>query len=358
MADGLDSMAKDLEPRSATWGAPPTVTMDLVRGMLEGARLRGRVPEPWLAEAGIAPQLLEQAGARVTTDQYIALIGLLIERLDDEALGFLARPLKRGSLMLLARSTLGAPDLEAAMRRVCHVLGLLQDDLEMKLVQDGPLAGLSIRLADAAWRPRFLHEFLVRVSWRLAAWLAGGSLKALRFDFAFEAPSYVGEYAATFPAPLRFGQAASGFWFDARRLARTFGRDEAALRAFVASWPASVIVPRRAGEGIVARVHAHLARLRPHWPGLEATAAALHMSAPTLQRHLAAAGTSFQAVKDALRRDIAIARLSTSSVSFGELAAELGFADAPAFQRAFKGWTGSPPGAYRVRFAVPCFTAS
>ena len=73
------------------------------------------------------------------------------------------------------------------------------------------------------------------------------------------------------------------------------------------------------------------------------------MSAPTLQRKLAAAGTSFQAIKDELRRDIAVSRLGTSKVSFTELAADLGFADAAAFQRAFKSWTGSSPGLYRAR---------
>src|SRR5262249_9068761 len=159
----------------------------------------------------------------------------------------------------------------------------------LEVVHDGVLAGLTVRLADAAWRPRFLHEFMVRVAWRLAAWLAGGSLKARRFDFAFDTPPYSGDYATTFPAPLPFGQPASAFWFDARRLARPVSRDEPSLRAFVASWPASVIVPRRSTEGIAARVHMHLARSRPLWPGLEATAAALHMSAPTLQRQLAAA---------------------------------------------------------------------
>jgi AraC-like DNA-binding protein len=73
------------------------------------------------------------------------------------------------------------------------------------------------------------------------------------------------------------------------------------------------------------------------------------MAASTLQRRLAADGTSYQALKDALRRDLAIVRLNTSTVPLAALAEELGFADSAAFQRAFKQWTGSPPGAYRRR---------
>jgi AraC-like DNA-binding protein len=54
-----------------------------------------------------------------------------------------------------------------------------------------------------------------------------------------------------------------------------------------------------------------------------------------------------QALKAELRRDTAIWRFNTSSVSLAELAAGLGFNDSPAFEQAFKNWTGSPPGAYR-----------
>ncbi len=71
------------------------------------------------------------------------------------------------------------------------------------------------------------------------------------------------------------------------------------------------------------------------------------MSTATLQRRLANEGTSFQSLKDELRRDTAIVRLNTSTVSLAALAFELGFADSAAFQRAFKGWTGSAPGTYR-----------
>ena len=69
----------------------------------------------------------------------------------------------------------------------------------------------------------------------------------------------------------------------------------------------------------------------------------------TLQRQLAEEGTTFQAVKDDLRRDIAIQRLSGSVVPLSTLATELGFSDSATFQRAFKVWTGSPPGAYRPK---------
>ena len=76
------------------------------------------------------------------------------------------------------------------------------------------------------------------------------------------------------------------------------------------------------------------------------------MSMATLQRRLAAEHTSFQKVKDELRRDVAVVRLNAGHATLAEIAFELGFADSAAFQRAFKGWTGSAPGSYRQRQPV------
>ncbi len=295
--------------------------------------------------------LLDEEGARVTTDQYVALMWRVVETLGDEAMCQFSRPLRRGSLELIARYALVGRDMEDALQRMCQVHALLQDDVQVQLVRDGALAGIVLRPVTSTPLPNFLYEFSLRVLWRLTAWLMGGTLRVQRFDFAFERPDYANDYGDTFPASLHFGLPASAFWFDARKLARVCSRDEQTLQSFVASWPAAAIMPPRVSEGIDALVQAHLLQSRPQWASLESAAREMHMSAPTLQRKLAAAGTSFQAIKDELRRDIAVSRLGTSRVSFAELASDLGFADAAAFQRAFKGWTGSPPGLYRVRAA-------
>ena len=329
---------------------PPPVTIPIafVRGMLSGVLARGQACDAFLADAGIAPELLQQASARVTAQQYVALFRSLIERRNDDLLGFLSRPLKRGSFALIVRSALGAGTLDVAMRRVARTFGLLQDDVVLEPVRDGALAGLALRFTDPSLeRPDFLHEMLLRVFWRLLAWLAGGKLPAARVDFAFESPSYAGSYGKVFPAPLHFGRPQSAIWFDAARLQDPVRRDEAALRAFVADAQANVILPRRGDDVISARVRGHLQQTQPAWPDLVATADALHMSTATLQRRLANEGASFQSLKDELRRDMAIVRLNTSTVPLARLACELGFADSAAFQRAFKGWTGSAPGAYR-----------
>src|SRR5262245_14117062 len=122
--------------------APVTISIHFVQGLLGGARSRGLPIDSVLADAGIAPELLEQPGARVTGAQYTSLYASLIERLDDEAVGLLSRPIKRGALSFLARSALNAPNLESAMRRIGRGLHLLQEDFEPRPVHQADLAGM------------------------------------------------------------------------------------------------------------------------------------------------------------------------------------------------------------------------
>jgi AraC-like DNA-binding protein len=66
-----------------------------------------------------------------------------------------------------------------------------------------------------------------------------------------------------------------------------------------------------------------------------------------LCRHLAAEGAAFQTLKNELRRDIAIQRLTGTEDAIAAIAGDIGFDDPTAFHRAFRHWTGSTPGAYR-----------
>lgn len=87
----------------------------------------------------------------------------------------------------------------------------------------------------------------------------------------------------------------------------------------------------------------------PDLPSCDAVAASLHMSARTLQRRLDEEGTRYSEVLDAKRERLARRLLDETQVSLGEIAFRAGFSDLATFSRAFKRWTGMPPGAYRKR---------
>lgn len=327
---------------------PVTISIAYVHSMLHGVQTQGMAVDVFLADAGIAPELLSQNNARITVAQYVELFKSLVERLDDDLMGFHSRRLKRGSFALMARSAIGAPNLEVAIRRIARAYRLLQDDVLMEILRDGTQAGFTLRYTDpASPKHNFLPELILRVYWQLFVWLTGGKFKVTRFDFAFAPPAYADSYSQVFPGTLRFHCERSGFWFDASFLNCRIVQDEKALFSFLSNAQRNVLLPQKNNALVSSSVRNHLQQTLPSWPGMIETASALHMSPATLQRRLASEGTSFQSLKDALRRDMAIVRLSNSDEQVVGLANELGFSDSASFQRAFKAWTGSAPGAYR-----------
>jgi AraC-like DNA-binding protein len=96
------------------------------------------------------------------------------------------------------------------------------------------------------------------------------------------------------------------------------------------------------------RVQAALVELIPAGrASLGDVAKKLAASTRTLQRRLADEQTSFQAVLDATRRDLALHYLRQTSFSTSEIAFLLGFSESSSFFRAFQQWTGQTPDGVR-----------
>ncbi|NIB38610.1 AraC family transcriptional regulator [Pseudomaricurvus alkylphenolicus] len=82
-------------------------------------------------------------------------------------------------------------------------------------------------------------------------------------------------------------------------------------------------------------------------PRREAIAEQLHMNSRTLQRKLAEEGSSYQALLDELRLEMACHYLSKTDLSMEVIAEKLGFAETRSFYRQFKNLCGVTAGAYR-----------
>ena len=84
---------------------------------------------------------------------------------------------------------------------------------------------------------------------------------------------------------------------------------------------------------------------------IEAVAQRLALSKRSLQRHLGDESVSFQDVLCQVRQELAQHYLINSTISPGEISWLLGFQESNSFIRAFRGWTGKTPVAYRLGHA-------
>jgi AraC-like DNA-binding protein len=84
-------------------------------------------------------------------------------------------------------------------------------------------------------------------------------------------------------------------------------------------------------------------------PSIVRVATRLGLTSRTLQRRLEADGLVFQKVLEDLRHEMALRYLDSSRLSITEVSQLLAYADASAFGRAFRRWTGHSPAAFRQR---------
>lgn len=327
------------------------MSIAVVNGFLGGAdpaaiaRLAGR--------SGIPRELLGKPAARVTEEQFSTLYRLLAVELDDEMPGIFSRPLRSGALKFLCLSLLDAPNLGVALRCVAlHRFGQFFHRLldEFRIVSSRDEALGYVELVDNPGGPAVStlgRELMLKLVHGVASWLIGQKIALAKVDFEFHRPARAGDHLYLFPGPVQFGRQTTRLCFNAAYLDVPVRRRKSELKAFLDRAPEDWIFVSFAEQMVRHRVGRHIADCLPMPPTIDAVARQLNYSVRTLCRRLEAEGTTFQAIKDEVRRDMAIQRLTHSADAIAEIAYDVGFDDPTAFHRAFRHWTGSTPAAYR-----------
>lgn len=136
--------------------------------------------------------------------------------------------------------------------------------------------------------------------------------------------------------------------FDPRQFNRPITRSPAEASVFLERAPIDWIFTGSRGHTNSLRVRAFLYGATWQNCQLPDAAYALKITPRTLNRRLKEEGTSFQDIKDALRRDIAIRALKQGTDSIEQIAFDTGFSAPSNFHRAFHKWTSRTPGSYRL----------
>ncbi|MFF1561211.1 AraC family transcriptional regulator [Streptomyces sp. NPDC058279] len=342
-----------------------TITVHHVRALLAGARRAGIDTVPLLQEAQIPPLLPGDDRARITPAQFARLFRALYRTTQDEFLGLGTVPSRPGTFAMMCYASLGCRDLGTAVERAAAFYGLFPGGPRLALEVEAGEARFTVhghvaggaegdnagdRAGDLDGE-RFLSECVLAIWHRLSSWLIGRRVPLLYAAFAYPAPPYEDEYEVLFDCPVRFDADRTTAAFAAQWLTAPLVREEPALDAMLRRAPFDLLSRPEYGTTVAEQVRRTLTRrLRtsPRLPELGEVAARLAVSPATLRRRLHREGTSFQQLKDHVRRDAAIAGLAESGEPIADIAARLGFSEDTAFHRAFRRWTGTTPGAYRI----------
>jgi len=224
---------------------------------------------------------------------------------------------------------------------------------ETRLARSGDTVKLSWIILPEASRAglpysELLTESLIASWFGLGRWIAGAELPLREARFSHPAPEDSQPFASFFACPVRFGAGENALLFDAGLLAQPLLRADAELNLAMCDEARRAIARRGGANDIGAAVRQ---ALTPLMPKCEATlahvASALAITPRTLQRRLASADFSFQAILDATRRELAQVYLRDAALSALDVALLLGYAEQSSFTRAFRAWFGTTPSAWR-----------
>jgi AraC-like DNA-binding protein len=338
----MTSAVNRLTDRATAPVAQPTLSAGAVRGLLAAFERLGHDVPTLLSAGGIRPADLDDPDGLIPCAAFGALLGVAQQR----------RPLKNLWLRLAQETPLGAYPLidylivtsssvGEGMRRYARNARLTGAALRIEIREDERPIRVIIEC------PGSDPEYSICLSLLHLRREAAGSLRAEYVSFAHQ-PDDPAEFEEAFGCPVHVNAAWSGIALSLEAWQLPFRRRDPILQGVLERHAAEVLARIPAGDDVVSGLRRVLAkRVAGGDTHVSAVARDLGTSARTLQRRLADAGVSYQAILDQSRCEAAERHLGDASLSIAEVSWLLGYSEPSAFHRAFKRWRGVSPQAFR-----------
>jgi AraC-like DNA-binding protein len=309
----------------------------------------GADPAEVLAEAGFDLQLFDDPENRISFAARGRLVchcaaatgcdhfGLLVGQQNDLS-----------SLGLVGLLVKYSPDVDTALRSLVRYFHLHVHGSVMELARDGDVAELRYGI----YHPNVVGaghhgDAAVATMLNIMKTLCGTDWTPVEARFAHRRPKDVKPYRQFFRVPVLFDAEQYALAFSADTLGRPLAGNDPDLHRLLQQQINAF--EARHGDDFPEQVRCVLRTALPAAHGKADQVAALFtMHRRTLCRRLTAHGTSFQTLVDEIRYEIARQFLEDSEADVGHIAAMLDYADASAFTRAFRRWSGSTPARWRA----------
>jgi AraC-like DNA-binding protein len=204
---------------------------------------------------------------------------------------------------------------------------------------------------------RHLNECLLRLCLDRMSRHVGPPFEVESVWLAHDAHEAKDAVERAFGAPhLEFGRSTNGFSFARELLDLPIPTADPRLFALLTAHGELLLAQRTAKSRFLGQVRQTIAdHFDERLPTIESTAANMMMSPRSLQRRLGEEDTTFFAMLDSVREELARSMLQDPRQQVSDVADALHYSDTSAFVRAFRRWTGTTPGVFQ-RNRVPAAT--
>ena len=304
--------------------------------------------EALLKKIAFPRELLREEKARIPRADYLRFTGYLALKLQDESFGLMKRPMKPGTFSMLCHACITCDTLEHFLRRMAKYAAIATSGALFELTRKDGYAKLKItpQVGEVYAEDLFVMLALA-VAHRLISWAADQAVPLDQVSLTHKRPLYASDYNMLFNSNISFSQQDNYILFNAEYLDGKIKQDEASLRIFLKDAAIHLMSELDSDNSLTSQIRDILkGKVHEEFPSFKQMSSSLDCSPTTLKRKLLAEGSTYQTIKDAVRRDTAIYYLVQGSMSVDEVAVHAGFSDPSSFFRAFKRWTGTSPRSY------------
>jgi AraC-like DNA-binding protein len=299
--------------------------------------------------AGVTDADLRDPDARVPVAAEIAVWQVLAKKVSDP--GFGVRVGASWSIRhsgLLGYLMCFSATLRDALRRVERYGRIFTEAVEFKLEEGRPDVAFAFCHPTLGPGQPFAQDARLAAVLRASREITGINIVPLEVTFTYAQPSGTLAHREHFQCPVRFGARTAHMILRASDLELPSVRVDETLAHYLSKHAEHVLASLVQGETTQHAARAAVwSMLADGKPSLERVAVALRVPPRTLQRRLAAEGTSLHGEIEEIRRTMAIAALRNRSVGISDVAFALGYAEPSTFFRSFKRWTGTTPHRFR-----------
>lgn len=308
----------------------------------------GLDPGPVFGAVGLSPDQFENPDLPVPYVAAGRLLAHCVRATGCEHFGLLvgerAGPSSLGVAGFILRS---APDVGTALRDLLHNLDLHDQGGVPTMQTNGGVTLLGYAVHQPGTEAiEQVYDLSIAVACNIMRNLCGGHWNPSEVLLSRRRPRDPAPYKRHFRAPLRFDEEQSAIAFPTRWLEVRPAMADPLLHQHLRQ-EANELRARRSSSMAGNLLPVLRTLLLTHACSVGSAANLLGMHPRTLNRRLKTAGTTYRGQLDAVRYDLARHLLMETSMPIVEIAAALGYADASAFIRAFRRWSGATPGIWR-----------
>jgi AraC-like DNA-binding protein len=327
------------------------VTSLFVRKVV-GVVEKGIDKDTLLRSLGIEPETPVDPSQMVSAADYYAFL----ERIAIAENNGTTLPLRAGAAMrcddygafgLAWKSATNLRGSYERAERYAHVLSSVST-YEVEMVDQGAFMYLH-RAGQRCLGMRLSNEATIASIFSISQQVSTQPFKPLAVYFKHPAPKCIKDHKVYFGCPVHFDADKDALLVSHESLQTPNHLGDESISTFFDTHLEDQLSKLMAPNSLEHRIRIHVSRtLSEGVPTISDVAQQFGMSGRTLQRRLLERGSSYQALVDEARRQLAERLLRQTDYSLAEVAFMTGFSEQSAFSRAFKRWSGQTPRSFRI----------